>query len=97
MAKKIKVWDGTQWEDVSPTLPVSLIDHSHTQYIPKDIVDAKGDLIVATTSDTVAKLSSGNNGEYLKVNTSTATGLEWSAINLSAVEENQVLAIMQAQ
>jgi hypothetical protein len=49
--------------------------------IAKTIVDAKGDLIVATAADTVARLaSSGVNGEVLQVDTSTATGLKYAAV-----------------
>jgi hypothetical protein len=48
--------------------------------IAKTIVDAKGDLIVATAADTVARLaSSASNGDLLTVDTSTATGLKWAA------------------
>jgi hypothetical protein len=48
--------------------------------IAKTIVDAKGDLIVATAADTVARLaSSASNGDLLTVDTTTATGLKWSA------------------
>jgi hypothetical protein len=48
--------------------------------IAKTIVDAKGDLIVATAADTVARLaSSASNGNVLTVDTSTATGLKWAA------------------
>lgn len=53
--------------------------------IAKTIVDAKGDLIVATAADTVARLaSSGVNGEVLQVDTSTATGLKYGAIAAGA-------------
>jgi hypothetical protein len=49
--------------------------------INKTIVDAKGDLIVGTAADTVARLaSSGVNGEVLQVDTSTATGLKYGAV-----------------
>ena len=48
--------------------------------IAKTIVDAKGDLIVGTAADTVARLaSSASNGNILTVDTSTATGLKWAA------------------
>jgi hypothetical protein len=43
------------------------------------IVDAKGDLIAATAADTVARLAVGTNGQFLKANSATATGLEWGA------------------
>jgi hypothetical protein len=47
--------------------------------IAKTIVDAKGDLIVGTAADTIARLaSSANNGDLLTVDTSTASGLKWA-------------------
>ena len=42
-------------------------------------ITAKGDLIVGAAVDTAAILSSGTNGQVLKVNTATATGLEWGS------------------
>jgi len=49
--------------------------------IAKSVVDAKGDLIVGTADNTVARLaSSGVNGEVLQVDTSTATGLKYGAV-----------------
>jgi hypothetical protein len=48
--------------------------------IPATIFDAKGDIIAATAADSAARLaSSGNNGDLLTVDTSTATGLKWAA------------------
>ena len=47
--------------------------------IAKTIVDAKGDIIAATAADTVARLAVGTNGQILKANSATATGLEWGA------------------
>jgi hypothetical protein len=47
--------------------------------IPSTIVDVKGDLIVATAADTVARLAAGANGRRLKANSGEATGLEWVA------------------
>jgi hypothetical protein len=45
--------------------------------IPKTIVDAKGDLIAATASDTVARLAVGTNDQVLMADSSAATGLKW--------------------
>jgi len=45
--------------------------------IPKTIVDAKGDLIAATASDTVARLAVGTNGQVLLADSAEATGLKW--------------------
>jgi hypothetical protein len=47
--------------------------------IPATIVDAKGDLVAATAADTVARLAVGTNGQVLKANSATSTGLEWAA------------------
>jgi len=48
--------------------------------IPNTTFDAKGDLLVGTAADTVGKLSVGTNGFYLSADSSTATGLKWSAV-----------------
>ena len=70
--------------------------------IEATIFDAKGDLLVGTAADTVGKLPLGTNGYYLKVNTSTATGLEWSQVDLSAYataakeNDNTIMNIMGA-
>ena len=47
--------------------------------IQPTILDAKGDLIVATAADTPARLAVGTNGQVLKADSSTATGLAWGA------------------
>jgi hypothetical protein len=47
--------------------------------IAKTIVDAKGDLIVATAADTVSRLAVGTNGYTLVADSSEATGLKWAA------------------
>jgi len=42
------------------------------------VIDAKGDLLVGTANDTLARLGTGTNNQVLTVDTSTATGLKWS-------------------
>jgi len=49
--------------------------------IPNTVMDAKGDLIVGTSADTVGKLTVGTNGHYLQADSTTATGLKWSAVS----------------
>jgi len=47
--------------------------------IQNALVDAKGDLIAATANDTPARLAVGNNGETLVADSSTSTGLRYTA------------------
>jgi hypothetical protein len=47
--------------------------------VAKTIIDAKGDIIAGTAADTAARLAVGTNGQVLKANSATATGLEWAA------------------
>jgi hypothetical protein len=61
--------------------------------IPNTTFDAKGDLLVGTAADTVGKLSVGTDGYYLKADSSTATGLAWSAVDTSSIE---IMSIMGA-
>ncbi len=49
--------------------------------IQNAIVDAKGDLIAASGADTPARLAVGTNGQVLKANSATATGLEWGSVS----------------
>ena len=71
--------------------------------IDKALFDAKGDILVATAADTPGKLTVGTNGQYLQADSTTATGLKWASVDLSSyattstVQDNQLLAIMQAQ
>ena len=48
--------------------------------IPKSIIDAKGDLIAGTGSDTSARLAVGSDGKYLRAKSSEGTGLEWGSL-----------------
>lgn len=78
----------------TPTAPTASVGDSSTQVattafvdaelsdqaILKTIVDAKGDLIVASGADAVARLAAGADGYYLKSNSSATNGVEWAAI-----------------
>jgi hypothetical protein len=46
--------------------------------IQNTIVDAKGDLIGATASDTPARLAVGTNGQVLTADSTAGTGLKWA-------------------
>lgn len=43
------------------------------------LVDAKGDLLVASAADTVTRLAAGSNGYVLTANSSATNGIEWAA------------------
>jgi len=47
--------------------------------ITAGVVDAKGDLIVGSADDAVARLGVGSNGQVLTANSSATYGVEWSA------------------
>ena len=64
------------------------IDTTMATMTPKSIVDAKGDLIAASANDTPARLAVGNNGETLVADSSTSTGLRYTA---GTVQSNPVL------
>jgi len=46
--------------------------------IPNSILDAKGDLIVASSNDTPGKLTVGSNGQVLTASSTAALGVTWS-------------------
>ena len=64
---KYEFWNGTAWVDLN----------DNTDAIPKSIMDAQGDLIVASGADTPARLALGGSGALLKSNGTTAT---WQAV-----------------
>jgi hypothetical protein len=51
----------------------------HTQYLQESIVDAKGDLIVASADNTPARLAVGANDTVLTADSAEATGVKWAA------------------
>jgi hypothetical protein len=74
-APTLSLTTGTVWVDKDATAIIS------NPFIPQAIITAKGDLLAGTASDTVAVLSVGTNGQVLKANSATASGLEWSTDN----------------
>jgi hypothetical protein len=49
--------------------------------IQATIFDAKGDLIAASAADTAVRVPVGTNGQYLKADSSTTSGLAWSTVD----------------
>jgi len=66
----------------------SWVAQDDSNAIQNTIVDAKGDLIAASAADTPARLAVGNNGETLVADSSTSTGLRYTA---GTVQSNPVL------
>lgn len=58
-------------------VPIGFGPHSHDNYIDKNAIAAKGDLVVGTANDTAGILTVGTNGQYLVADDTTATGLDW--------------------
>jgi hypothetical protein len=59
--------------------------HTHTLYVPKSLVDAKGDLLAATAADTVARVAVGANDYVLTADSAQAAGVKWAAIPPSGI------------
>jgi len=49
----------------------------YEQAVLQTLADVKGDLVVASASDTFTRLAAGTDGYFLKANSGTGTGLEW--------------------
>jgi hypothetical protein len=60
--------------------------------IQASVVDAKGDLLVGTASDTVGRLGVGANGQALTADSTTGTGLAWAAVAGGAASVPFILA-----
>lgn len=68
------VFNGSLW------VPDEVSGGSGPAGIPPSLVDAKGDLIVATAPDTVSRFPAGVNGQVLTPDSSTVSGLRWQTL-----------------
>lgn len=77
------------------------IDHTHglpeaeilaflSNYIAKDIVITKGDIIAATGSASPVRQPVGSNNQVLIADSSTATGIRWGAIPGSSIQDGAI-------
>jgi hypothetical protein len=83
--------NGTDTVDVT----VSLAGGAGANGIPETIVDAKGDLIAATGPDTVTRLPVGTDNLVLTADSTTGTGLKWTAANNGHVIQKDGAATTQ--
>jgi hypothetical protein len=95
--------NGTSIDSLSPALAASDVLEIITftafdvaTAIPNSILDAKGDLIVASSADTPGKLTAGTNGYFLKANSGAALGLEWDEVPEPDLTSIEVMSIMGA-
>jgi hypothetical protein len=66
----------TRWLPIGNVKPLSALS---AYFIPRSLVDAKGDLLVGTADDTVTRLSVGTTGQALVADPTAASGLKWGA------------------
>lgn len=58
------------------------------------VVDAKGDLMVASTADTVVAVTIGANGQFLKADSATTSGVSWASVTTDPT--NDIFLLMGA-
>jgi hypothetical protein len=58
---------------------LSWTPYSVSNALTTTVVDAKGDLLVATANDTIGRLAVGTNGFVLTADSTQTTGIKWSA------------------
>lgn len=71
--RPMKVWNAatSTWDDVAVSQRGDVVNATDFA--------AKGDIITGTGAGTYDNLAAGSNGQVLKANSATATGLEWAA------------------
>jgi len=76
----IRYFDGTLWTAIGEITGGSgiSVSESTSSFTISLNVDAKGDLLVGTANDTVARVPIGTDGQALFANSSEATGVEWA-------------------
>jgi hypothetical protein len=58
-------------------VPIGVGPHTHDEYIDKTIITTKGDIIVGTATEAVARLGVGAEGSVLLADPTSPTGLAW--------------------
>ena len=72
-------------QGTSDGTPRDYVDTGDAKAVPKALVDAKGDLLVGTANDTVARLAVGTTDGYaLTVDAASATVVKWAPVSSNA-------------
>jgi hypothetical protein len=83
----MSVWNGTAWDLVAPDT---------SNFVSKTIVDAKGDLIVATADNTVARVAVGTDTYVLTADSAEASGVKWAASSGGGAGYQDIFLLMGA-
>lgn len=70
--------------DIAATNLQDALAEIASEKIASAIVDAKGDLIVATAADTVSRLGLGTNGQVLVADSAQTSGVKWATAQAGA-------------
>jgi hypothetical protein len=81
--------------DVLQVITMPFIENT-SNVLTEERFEAKGDILTATDTNQPIPIALGTNGQFLTVNTATATGLEWTTVETPAIENNFILNLMGA-
>jgi hypothetical protein len=94
---------GTSITGLSPALAASDVveilswtPFSIANVVPTTIVDAKGDLLVATADNTVGRLAVGTNTYVLTADSTETTGVKWAAPSATGAALSDIFMMMGA-
>jgi hypothetical protein len=75
---------------------LSWTPYSVSNALTTTIVDAKGDLLVATANDTIGRLAVGTNNYVLTADSTETTGVKWAAPSASGAALSDIFMMMGA-
>jgi hypothetical protein len=83
-----------EFADLAPAVtPPAVVTYAlASDVIAESLVDAKGDLLVATAADTVTRLAVGSNDQVLTADSAQPTGVKWAAAAGGVPTSRQVIA-----
>lgn len=79
--------DDSDTEYPSQSAVKGYVDTATGLLVPKSLVDAKGDLLVGTADNTVARRAVGTDGQVLAADSTDSTGVKWATPSIRAIAE----------